>query len=101
LKLSFTESGSLLKVHVLGQFMELFDEILLPLVKDRKKLNRTLVSFEVSGCSIQARPTLSYDFTVIEDDGLQPHINTKQGPKQYYSTSEMSIRIGDFDVRIQ
>lgn len=101
MKISFTESGNLLKVHVVSQFTELFEDILLPLAKDRKRLNKLLISFEVDGYPIQAKPTLSYDFTVIEDGGLSPHINTKKGPKQYYNTSEMSIRIGDFDVRIQ
>ena len=100
MKLSFSRTGNLLKVHVVGQATELFSEILVPLVT-REKLNKSIVTFEINGYKLSVKPTLSYDFTVIDQGGFLPHINTKQGPKQYYCTSNIQIRLGNFDVYVQ
>lgn len=99
MQISFSESSGLLKVHVVGHFMELFRDLLDPVFG--KNMNKNLVEFEVEGVLIKAKPTRSYDFTVVEVDGdFEPHINTKQGSKRYYTIGSLSFRLGSLYVTV-
>jgi len=95
---SFTLSGSVPKMYIRSG-NKFFENFLVPLFG--KDLNQQVFTFHIqNGSLFKARPTRSWDFTVIDPPTEDIHINTKQGKKVFYTVDYYEFNFMDQKITV-